>query len=920
MYCEELRLLYDGVELVLNGKRYYIQARLILHTLDSKALEAVLCLQSASMASFGCPLCRCITGVHDGSKPVYIGHRNILPLNSYLRYIGQSGKCCPAGFYDNNKEEPIEETYLNETDSFSIEDHAGYKNIRVTMQREMVRKQSASSKSNKKCSQEELDRLVRPIVWEDVQELPGTSRFLQFCQPCDGNKRNEMAIKKFLFVHEHINYYWSNDQPKLFDVCKKDSGLRKYLIYRHFDLRAYKPYERVTYLDHMESAKEARSLNEVNKTQSKKHCNGIQDVWPFERLPYANISNQVTWPFLHSVCGVIKLLVDLIFGEKEVRDSLLKETNNDEQTKPNSIQVGDEGVDDDDDNINNWEDEERSKPKNNAVNKGKLNTVDAKLLSRKENMRRNRALKQARFYRYRPLQSNIGKHPFESDLADRKKCREWLQCLILPKGLGDDSWNMRKFIINDKTPIQGYMKMNQKLKLISCFWNFIIFAMSGIEDQYKVFYSMVGSNLRKLQSNYFSSEDVTKLSKDVEEMICTWEGLLPLKTCTFILHELIDLAPFIKHFGPPMGVSEFPGERAVGALINRKLKCNAGGGSFENMVIDRHIDFELRKIKKFYSDKDHKELNGACIYSNTGQCIYNGERYGISKPETKTSKQIHSYSTALTEYELDLLNDTLVLEVERLYGSENHNVCCENSIVYNLEAQRRIHNSSFSVKEWLRFVTTNENGKFSEEEVNVSIKLLSFAPEFFQNATIRGLLFHSRGSWKRETSRPTKADGYGQEKLTLKGSKSSDLRNNFRDKANYSSWCIFNHQNSVSYYAQINAFFKIEVGDKSLDGLLVASVTSHNDQFNAKYNLVKIRIKDSLNSDILFVSIKDIYPTRIATIPFAKDLIAINIRKNNVLRTKYSTCIYSTSFSESSVIELYMFVLHPERLTFRMKY
>jgi len=106
----------------------------------------------------------------------------------------------------------------------------------------------------------------------------------------------------------------------------------------------------------------------------------------------------------------------------------------------------------------------------------------------------------------------------------------------------------------------------------------------------------------------------------------------------------------------------------------------------------------------------------------------------------------------------------------------------------------------------------------------------------------------------------------------------------------------------------------IEVGDKSLDGLIVASVTSRNYQHITKYNLVKIESNTSLNSNILFVSIKDIYPTRIATIPFAKNRVAINIKRKNVVKcSKY----YSTSYFDSPV-ELYVFTLHPERLTFRL--
>ena len=171
--------------------------------------------------------------------------------------------------------------------------------------------------------------------------------------------------------------------------------------------------------------------------------------------------------------------------------------------------------------------------------------------------------------------------------------------------------------------------------------------------------------------------------------------------------------------------------------------------------------------------------------------------------------------------------------------------------------RRETFKNDSSVSEWLRFVTKNENSSFSDEEVVVSTNLLALDPDFFQNATISGLLFHSRGSWKREKIRPTRDGVYGSGQLIFKGSKYSDLRQNFRDKADYSSWCIFKHPNHAKHYAQINAFFQIQVGDNALDGLIVASVTSRNYQQNTKYNLVKIESQRSLNSNILFVSIKD---------------------------------------------------------------
>ena len=193
----------------------------------------------------------------------------------------------------------------------------------------------------------------------------------------------------------------------------------------------------------------------------------------------------------------------------------------------------------------------------------------------------------------------------------------------------------------------------------------------------------------------------------------------------------------------------------------------------------------------------------------------------------------------------------MILEVERLYGSDNHDVCCKNSIVYNLEDKRKTLKKDSSVSEWLRIVTKNENGKFSDEEVIVSTNLLSMNPKFYKNAKISGLLFHSRGFWKRETSGPIRKGVYGSGQLIFKGSIHSELRDNFSDKADYSSWCIFKHPNHPKHYAQINTFFRIEVGDKSLDGLIVASVTSRNYQHITKYNLVKIESNTSLNSNIL---------------------------------------------------------------------
>jgi len=108
-------------------------------------------------------------------------------------------------------------------------------------------------------------------AFESVKSDFGSKYHLQFCIPCDGNKKRETAIHKFFFVQESLLYHWSHEYPQLYDpmINSKTTGLRKILIFRHFDLRPFKPYTRVTNSDYLENAIKARELNENNRAQKK---------------------------------------------------------------------------------------------------------------------------------------------------------------------------------------------------------------------------------------------------------------------------------------------------------------------------------------------------------------------------------------------------------------------------------------------------------------------------------------------------------------------------------------------------------------------------------------------------------------------------------------------------------------------------
>lgn len=112
--------------------------------------------------------------------------------------------------------------------------------------------------------------------------------------------------------------------------------------------------------------------------------------------------------------------------------------------------------------------------------------------------------------------------------------------------------------------------------------------------------------------------------------------------------------------------------------------------------------------------------------------------------------------------------------------------CLLNSAVYRIAHKKKYIDKNASNLKWLKYVVLNgAEVDFSGTDVAVARNILSFQPKYFQRATVGGIAFKSRGSWRRETQLP-KHSAYGQSKFDLKGSDSSELNLTFRDKESYS--------------------------------------------------------------------------------------------------------------------------------------
>ena len=383
-------------------------------------------------------------------------------------------------------------------------------------------------------------------------------------------------------------------------------------------------------------------------------------------------------------------------------------------------------------------------------------------------------------------------------------------------------------------------------------------------------------------------------------MICLWEALFPDDQNYFQLHQIMDLVSSIPFHGSMHAWSELFGEQALAKLKRIKTKTNPGGTSYENYIMDRQVNSELDTMTRFYSkavnNKNKKAANFKTKVSFDAETkilsykVMQFHIYGVDRkkndsylrdlnlsdiPEKDKNPEIVFKSTFST-HELNALVSLLLMEIRKRYkGSESE--CNKNSCLYrSFSAKKKVapRDTNF---QWLKYIVLNDDLEEDNNIVRVARSLLSLQPSFFSKAWIYGLQFRSRGSIYREyyeNSEPSFTN-YGAQKLY-------NAREvlQWKNKANYSSWCMFKQSDfkiaSIKQtqtglrYGQLNAFFEVRIGDSSIDGLLVASITSHKVRDNPGLVDIVDRLA-SLDPSIIFVALQDIYPTRIAIVAIAEN-------------------------------------------------
>ena len=585
LYCEELRTLYQGYDYVsISGKRFFVQARLIFHSLDTKAMEPVFNMQSMSTSKFGCPYCRNAHGLNNSFKVCYAGNRNFLPWNHYLRYFGQSGLCCPFNFYGpDSKNWFLEEKFLSSTE---------------------------------------------PITAESL--LNGkrkTAQDLVLCKPCDRDQLRAEQILSFLREKTSSYSWYHRDSGFDFeDISKTTGGIRNHIFYRHFDFRPQVVYRRITKEEHLKSACEAREKN-LNRIK-KEHVDGFLGLWPFDRLPYSNLPQNSSPPPDHSIKGVVQHCLEYMLGFYKEKQPLRRTFPKKNSQKSQEVNGGDESKDD-------------------------------------------------YIPIYRPSYHSV-KAPYSCTTKQFERVHAWLQCVLIPIGIGDRSdW------ILDLNHFRMF-KISQWKILISVYWDFLISILTDIDEWYRLFFRMVGDKIRKLLAFSVAKESIDQLQGEVIEMICLWEGLFPISENYFQLHQIMDLVSSIPLFGSMHSWAELCGEQALGKLKTIKKRINSGGVSYERNIMNRQVNVELNDMRRFYSKSvntsKQKERNyKSKVYFDVEQ---NRLKFKLMQFDLYDAEKLNSTQRSLSTHEINFLVDILLMEVRKRYNGDK-DTCTSKSPLYS---------------------------------------------------------------------------------------------------------------------------------------------------------------------------------------------------------------------------------------------
>jgi hypothetical protein len=458
---------------------------------------------------------------------------------------------------------------------------------------------------------------------------------------------------------------------------------------------------------------------------------------------------------------------------------------------------------------------------------------------------------------------------------------------------------------------------------------------------YITFFMMLSALYIDLLSPIFTDDDeIDSIFNRALEIIILHEGLYPISESLIVWHQLLDIIPHIKKFGPLRGWWEFFGERS---LFSIKSHVPKGGASYDKKVMISCSQFENHKTRNAYCfsvediydskglfDRTNfqkrltKDINNKHYISVKSKILqYSDEKFLLL--EKIESKRLNFSDMLFNEFELSCLLDEILIEIKkqcrsvceasykspifRMYLSykfhkHNENFNCflkflfycidESTEFYKIYAKDRsetIYKDNnylyWNDVDFTVFINVLPSGIFMKEDlVCVKRVLFNFAPYRFSEAIVFGELMNSRGIKCAELE------------PTIKGMCSNsynELKNFWTDVQHLSSWFKyrysyinfqdeefgFNNKHDKFLYGQFNYFFRLFLPEEQLlHGLPMASAVCRTYEVDKYLNTVSISSNESILNQKLFVCLTNVVSTKLMIGGRDFNKMPIKLKKN----------------------------------------
>jgi hypothetical protein len=573
-------------------------------------------------------------------------------------------------------------------------------------------------------------------------------------------------------------FYKSTKEPYCwFHENFHHTQFREYIQFINCDLRMQISNDRKSNEQYLREGEEAQEQNRIKKTKKEVEVNGVKGVWPYDKIPDVDFEFDVCFDPFHSIMNLAKHTLDLIKENVKPKTGKFCLSNNIHPFL--------------------WPKKTAEEKKDNNNNKKKKNSEETKkkkLDDKKDEVR---------------------KSPYNiPTLSDQLRVEAWMNAILIPMT------HTASFQIRAIMTETGSLYGSAAIAIFSSAINYFNLALQdSVSNEYKDFFSMIGSDITELLSFSFCDKDIDYLEKQIIELVCLFEAMFTEAECTFMVHELIHLAPHIKQMGPLKGWWTYAGERAMHFV--KTHVSSAGGKAFDKTAMKKYNNSESVITKQFYLSEIKKIMNTnkTVYYGTNGQMFFDNNLCKLLNLHLQHKKM------KFTTFEMDKLLNCLISEIQR--QCLNIEEALEKSTIFQLYAWFENfdfpkNTDNITIYEWIlilydlifinsvneqRESSTDlskygaarielENSKKDLKNTVISLVQLFKNIKIYQNAIIYGIRFSSRGFDFREFIEPKidyvygRAKSHDKYKPNLLCNQLSKF-NNWQHKKQTSSWCRY---------------------------------------------------------------------------------------------------------------------------------